>query len=332
LHDSPSGRAAGDALTSVYRAADRFVGDIIAATEPSSVIVFSMGGMGPNRSDAASMVLLPELMLRWSLGERRLVVPEEWTRQPGIAPVGDTDATTWSRAWFPGAPAPVEPPSSLPAAARRLGALLAPSVRRRIQRARTQRRLRTLPVGYRDIDWMPAAWYVDRWPEMRAFAVPSFYDGRVRINLRGREAAGIVDVADYDRTCDEIEQCVRDCIDPSTGRSVVESVDRSAGNDPFALGNSLADIVFVWAGCPLAFEHRQLGIIGPVPYRRTGGHTSPYGFASLTGPDVIAGDYGVTSALDVAPTVFELVTGRRHDRLSGQSLVSALSGASTAAR
>jgi hypothetical protein len=268
------------------------------------------------------MVLLPELLLRWSLGERRLEVPAEWSRTPERVPVGDERAVNWSRAWFDGvAPSAAAPRPSLKS---RMLSLFPDAVQRKVRRARQERRDQGLPVGYRDLDWQPACWYADRWPAMRAFALPSFYDGRVRVNLRGREAAGTVAPADYERVLDEIEALARECVDPITGASVVESVERPAGGDPFALDRSLSDLVIVWAGCPLAFHHPHHGAMGPVPYRRTGGHTGPYGFASITGPDLAPGAHGIGAALDVAPTVYELVAGRPAEHLSGTSRVRAL--------
>ena len=50
----------------------------------------------------------------------------------------------------------------------------------------------------------PPMWYLPAWPTMRAFALPSFSEGYVRINVKGRDAAGIVEPADYDRVYDEI--------------------------------------------------------------------------------------------------------------------------------
>jgi predicted AlkP superfamily phosphohydrolase/phosphomutase len=46
---------------------------------------------------------------------------------------------------------------------------------------------------------------------MPAFALPSFYDGRIRINLRGRERRGIVDPSRYEQTCAELETLLREC-------------------------------------------------------------------------------------------------------------------------
>jgi predicted AlkP superfamily phosphohydrolase/phosphomutase len=305
LHALPSARAAGEGLVDVYRATDRLVGDLVAATDPTTVVVFSMGGMGPNHSDAASMVGLPELLLRWSLGEARLDVPTEWASVPDQVPIGDEARVRWSRDWFRDV-APAAPPPSRSRAAR-VGALLPAAVREPLQRVRAERRRAHLPPGHHDLDWQPATWYADRWPAMRAFALPSFYDGRIRVNVRGREGAGVVDAVDYARVCDELEALVRECVDPRTGAGVVASVERPGGDDPMTVGSSFADLVVEWTGGPLALRHPVHGTIGPVPYRRTGGHTGPFGFVSITAPGVAPADLGVASAHDVAPTIAELL-------------------------
>jgi hypothetical protein len=86
------------------------------------------------------------------------------------------------------------------------------------------------------------------------------------------------------------------------------------------MGATEADLIFVWNG-PLAFEHPALGRIGPVPFRRTGGHTGPYGMAYLRGPDIAAGDRGVRSSFDVAPTVIGLLGEPVPHGTSGTSLL-----------
>jgi predicted AlkP superfamily phosphohydrolase/phosphomutase len=52
---------------------------------------------------------------------------------------------------------------------------------------------------------------------MRAFAVPSYYDGQIRLNLRGRERDGLVEPSRYEATCREIEALLRECRNPLTG-------------------------------------------------------------------------------------------------------------------
>lgn len=160
---------------------------------------------------------------------------------------------------------------------------------------------------------------------MRAFALPSLYDGRVRINLRGREASGLVDPADYDAVCDEIEQLARDCVDPRTGEGVVRLIERpSRGRDPRDLPGGSADVVISWHGGAFGLRHPVHGLVGPVPYRRTGGHTGPHGFASVSAPGVIGGEHGVRSAFDVAPTIVDLLGAPPVDGLSGSTFLDAV--------
>jgi predicted AlkP superfamily phosphohydrolase/phosphomutase len=324
LHSHPSAPAAAEALRNLYEAVDRFVGATIDAVDPAVVILFSMGGMGPNRSDTQSMVLLPELVFRWATGERALEPPAEWTAVPGALPDPGGDRVAWQRDWYPSLQ-PDEPRVDV----RRAVNLLPSSARRWVQSTRSARRARSRPSGFQDLAWQPAKWYQPRWPEMRAFAMPTFYDGRIRVNLRGREATGIVDPADYTQVCDELEALVRDCVDPRTGESVVALVERiEPGRDPLTLDGEEADIALVWSSSTAAFDHPVHGLIGPVPFRRTGGHTSPYGFASLVAPNVIPGDYGVGSSFDVAPTIVELLGAPPLEGMSGTSLQHRWEGAS----
>ena len=247
--------------------------------------MFSLGGMGSNHSDVASMALLPELLLRWSSGERLLEVPDVWAAEPGQVPLATGGDASWQRTWYPRVSANVAR-----GPVRALARVLPGPVRRSLKRVRAAAQARRdLPTGYQDLEWQPAAWYQPWWSRMRAFALPSFYDGRVRINLAGRERDGIVDVADYDRVCDEIEALVRDCRDPRTGEPIVAEVERCAGSaDPRALGSSASDLVVVWSAGAAALEHPVYGVVGPLPYRRTGGHTGPFGFAFVDAPDVRA--------------------------------------------
>jgi predicted AlkP superfamily phosphohydrolase/phosphomutase len=140
---------------------------------------------------------------------------------------------------------------------------------------------------------------------MRAFALPSYNDGRVRVNLRGRESQGCVDIDEYESLLDEIEELLRSCRDPSTGDSLVRSVDRPL-DDPLIATDDSADLIVHWHGASFALEHEQLGRIGPVPARRTGGHTNPYGAVFVSGPDVEPVDLGELSPFDLLPTAFEL--------------------------
>ena len=50
---------------------------------------------------------------------------------------------------------------------------------------------------------------------MPAFALPSYYDGRIRINLAGREGRGVLAVSQYESVRKEIGTLLRECRDPA---------------------------------------------------------------------------------------------------------------------
>ncbi|MGH7830438.1 MAG: alkaline phosphatase family protein, partial [Candidatus Binatia bacterium] len=173
------------------------------------------------------------------------------------------------------------------------------------------------------IDWMPASRYQDHWHSMSAFALPSFYDGRIRINLAGRERMGAVPVSRYDTVCDEIEAVLRECRDPATGEGVVDCIERAKDRDPLTLGPTESDLVVVWKGTACALDHPILGRVGPVPFRRPGGHTGRFGMAYLYNAGIEAGDRGIRSSFDVVPALIELLGESVPPGLSGTSLKSA---------
>lgn len=311
LHDHASAAPAAKGLAEVYRECDRLVDELIAATEPRSVLVFSMGGMGANNSDTPSMVLLPELVYRWATGNTMLDVPREWADDPTLVPV-IPEGQNWNAALAGCYPA--TPGRSTTAHTSRVPT----SVRRLAKRLLNGARPASPTLS---LEWVPASRYRSQWAAMRAFALPSFYDGRVRVNLRGREPAGIVDLADYADVCDELEAVLRDCRDPRTGESVVDNVQRPGTSDPLALGNTDADLTVAWRGPACAFEHPELGLIGPAPFRRTGGHTGPFGFAYVSGERTDSGDGGIRSAFDVCPTIAALLGVTLPPGLDGTSLL-----------
>jgi predicted AlkP superfamily phosphohydrolase/phosphomutase len=318
LHQLPSARPAGEALRAVYRATDRLVADLVAAFPDAAAVVFSMGGMGPNRSDAASMFLLPELLHRHAFGRPLMEQPEEWSAAPGGVPLLGRD-DDWSERVNARIPLPDCPPSQgllRRALSRAVPEPWKDAVRRAIGHSDAE-------PPRSEIGWMPATRYRPHWPAMRAFALPSFYDGRVRINLAGRERQGNVAAADYAAACDEVEMLVRACRDPRTGEGVVDFVERPAeGRDPLRLGATESDLVFVWNG-PIAFDHPTLGRVGPIPFRRTGGHTGRFGMAYLHDAGLDAGDHGVRSSFDVVPTLFDLLGVATPRGQSGASLLPA---------
>jgi predicted AlkP superfamily phosphohydrolase/phosphomutase len=150
-------------------------------------------------------------------------------------------------------------------------------------------------------------------------SLPSYYDGQIRLNLKGRESKGIVAPEDYDLVCDEVEALLRECRDPQTGDPVVGAVERF--DRPMERGKFQADMMIDWRGFPLGLVHPRLGQIGPIPYKRTGGHTGATGVAWFHGAGFKPGSHGTRSAFDVVPTAIEMLGRRVPAQLSGASFL-----------
>jgi len=310
LHGLPSAAPAAEGMRAVYQAVDRLVGELTAAFPEAITVVVSMGGMGPNRSDAASMLLLPELMYRHAHGRPLFqpgpTLPPAFAGGPPLLSPDGPTWDTWARRGFPRS----APPSRLERLWSRVRAPFMPADPWLARKALVS-----------EVDWMAARAYQPHWPGMRMFALPSFYDGRVRINLQGRERDGRVAPVDHAAAVQEVETLLHECVDPLTGDGVVDFFEYPSSRDPQRVGPTESDLVVVWKGMPLGLEHPRLGRIGPVPFRRTGGHTGPHGVACVAGDGIAAGERGIASSFDVVPTLLDLLGKPRPAQMSGHSLL-----------
>jgi predicted AlkP superfamily phosphohydrolase/phosphomutase len=323
LHHLPSAGPAGAGLRAVYHAVDRLIGALSAAFPDAVPVVFSMGGMGPNKTDLQSMLLLPEVLYRQAFGSTFFRQQQEWGwRGDGSPVLLSADDDDWEVRIATGFPKPPPAPESQ---FRRFASRVLPRPAKtliRRMKARSARPESQAGPLRQSLDWMPAAMYQPHWKFMPAFALPSSHDGRVRVNLVGREAHGRVRVENYRQVLEEVERLARDCSNPATGESAVDFVEYPAPRDPRALATTQADLIIVWKDSATCFEHPTLGRVGPVPYRRTGGHTGPYGMAYIRADDRPAGDHGIRSSFDVVPTIIDLMGQAPLRWVSGASLFS----------
>lgn len=297
LHGAPSAPAARDALRSVYVAIDGLVGELLRAVPDAAVMVFAMHGMGANHADVPAMLLLPELLYRSAFG-KPYAQAKAWPLQAGGVPVLGEDEV-WDRAMQ----AVVPWPRSRAGLDRLFG-------------RRAARRGRALADT---LAWMPAARYAPFWPQMPAFALPAYYDGQIRLNLAGREAAGQIRRDDYRARRQAVAGLLTACRDPSSGAGVVSEIvfpDKS----PDQIGPTEADMHVLFGSNVLGLSHPALGTIGPFPPRRTGGHTGGEGFLLVDAPGVAAGAKGSASAFDVVPTILDLLGRTPGREISGVSL------------
>ena len=244
LHRCVSSGAARAGLIGVYEAADRMLGRMLDEFPDAAILAFSPSGMGRNFSDVSAMLLLPELLYRHCTGKVGFTPDPSWsldgTGSPDLIPTEN-----WSRTV---------------------------NKRLRVRPALVRRVWRRLMGPGTDLFWMPAARYHSAWPAMQAYATPAFYDGRIRINLEGRESRGVVPTSRYEQVLKEMADLVRECRDPITGDQLDVEIDLREG-DPRERDMTDADLFVRFKKDYYAFRHDRLGLIGPAPCRRPGGHT-----------------------------------------------------------
>lgn len=311
LTAAPTRTLATDRLHEVYREVDRAIGRLIECFPAgTTVVVCTLHGMELNHYDVPSMVLLPELLYRASFGRKMLhatngrawrkagcpiIVPESWEKWNDYLMACRGESTwEWFRHQFRRTSRRLRRPD------RKIERLSVPIL------PETELSPEEIGVPRESIEWQVTCWYRKYWPKMRAFAVPVFYDGRVRINLEQREADGIVPQSEYAAACDWVEQLLSECRNPRTGGPVVQEIQRTRTHDFTSLDGQDSDLVVVWEPGIDALEHPRHGMIGPFPWRRTGGHTDR-GFAYFVGAGIAAGDYGQQEALDMTPTLQALM-------------------------
>ncbi|UHD15867.1 hypothetical protein [Thiocapsa bogorovii] len=326
MHAHPSASVAAKALKEICQAADAVIGGLMNAVDDAEVLAFSIGGMGANASDVQTMALLPELLYRHSTGSSLLETPQAWRTDPdAVLDIPEEDGwgggrRNWYR-WYPSLAPRTRSSSLLRRIGRKLVRPLKGSAPKSPHHHAPQDAAQVLEPLQPEVEWLPVVRYRSFWPRMKAFALPSYFDGRIRLNLAGRESRGQVALEDYEATRDEIEDVLRACRDPRTDAPAVAAIRRKEIKDPLKLNSSDADLEVVWGTIATAIEHPSLGVIGPVPFRRTGGHTGPYGFAFLAAQQIASGDHGVRSSFDLTPTVCDLVGQTVRGPLSGRSLL-----------
>ncbi|MCA1991835.1 MAG: nucleotide pyrophosphatase, partial [Coleofasciculus sp. S288] len=174
------------------------------------------------------------------------------------------------------------------------------------------------------LSFQPAEWYKPCWPYMKAFALPSFSEGYIRINLKGREARGLVAPSEYEAFCDQLTQKLYRLTDARTGTPMVKEIIRTRQN-PTDSNPKLpdADLVVIWQEeyATDVVDSPDVGRIGPVPHVRTGSHRSE-GFIFAQGQGIEPGISLPTShALDVTPTILSLMGAPIPDYFDGKPLL-----------
>jgi hypothetical protein len=306
-----------DPVLSTYKQVDAAIGETLAAApQDANVLCFSVHGMAANFTDLLSMAVLPELLYRFHYG-KAAIAPGKGGSTPGsivTKPIRNSwHGEVWSQVYEPNP----------------LKKLFRTWTHKKFLRGQKHGLLSPYSLLDEPIEqelamgWMPSMWYSPLWPEMKAFALPAFTNGHIRINLQGRDRDGVVDSSEYHALCDELSEILYDLTDARTGGKIVQQVVKTRTN-PLDRDPKLpdADLVIIWQE-PITdvVDSSRLGRVGPLTHCRAGGHKGQ-GFLLGKGPDIPQGfELPPGETVDLAPTILNLMNAEIPEYLDGKNLL-----------
>lgn len=315
----------GDMMLEVFEAMDRAIAGILEkAPADAQIVLFSAHGMGANVMDIPSMIFLPEFLFRFNFPGKMGLAPGKVgdPLKPAITGRHPREEGWASALWntkYESNPLKSFLRQNLPSRYfDRIEPLFGTA-----QGPEPMSPFKLFHQGQPQC-FQPAVWYKHLWPQMKAFAIPTFSEGYIRINLQGREPNGIVSPAEYNSLCDEIIEKLYRLRDARTGQAMVKGIlktRQSATDQDPKLPD--ADIVVTWQEeCVTdTVDSPDVGRIGPVPYTRSGSHRAD-GFLVVRGPGI---DAGTTlpdgHSLDLAPTVLSLMDAAIPQHFEGKPLL-----------
>ena len=306
-----------DPVLATYKRIDKAIGEILTeAPQDANVLCFSVHGMAANFTDLLSMAVLPELLYRFNFPGKVAIGAGKLGKTPPpmvTKPIRNSWAgEIWSQIYEPN---PIKK-------------LFHTWTHKKFLRGKKHGLLSPYslldePIEQElDMAWMPSMWYSSLWSEMKVFALPAFTNGHIRINLKGRDRDGKVDAAEYNALCEQITALLYELQDGRNGNAVVKQVVRTRSN-PLDTNPKLpdSDLVVLWNE-PITdvVDSPQLGRIGPLTHCRAGGHKSQ-GFIMAKGTDIPARlDLASPEAVDLAPTILDLIGAPLPSYLDGHPL------------
>lgn len=145
------------------------------------------------------------------------------------------------------------------------------------------------------------------WARTRAFSLPTDQHGWIRINLRGRESAGIVALKEYDETCQRLEDLLHG-LRTEDGKPLVDQISRTA-IDHEATSSRLPDLVVHWSDAAFIESARIEGSATKVRLigkKFTGQHAAD-GFCILSGRTDVCANEDVLHARDMHLLITKLL-------------------------
>ena len=147
------------------------------------------------------------------------------------------------------------------------------------------------------------------WSRTRVFRMPTFGNSYLRVNLAGREPAGVVSPgAQYEALLSNLAAQFRALINPETGEPAVEDVYFPARQLRGPKAAELPDVAIVWnSHHPIdAVTSEAIGTIAGRQERERSGNHRPEGFALFRGPSFATGrGEHPGDARQLAPAILE---------------------------
>ncbi|ACK72953.1 conserved hypothetical protein [Gloeothece citriformis PCC 7424] len=308
-----------DPMLEYFKAVDHSIATILTeAPEDANIIIFSAHGMGENASDVLSSVVLPEFLYRFSFPGKSLVKSQNL----GVKLPKPLTPKNRNLSWFLALYDLKNEPDPLAGVLRSIAKIIPGRFHRNLAQFYKNLSKITGSIHTELFQWHPGDWYKPFWPKMKAFYLPGFSDGYIRINLQGRESKGIVPVADYDAVCNELIKELHLLKDARTGKAIVKKVVRTRSsatdNDPKLPD---ADLVVLWEDWAVdVVDSPTYGRIGPVYFNRSSAHRDR-GFVIAKGPNIHPGSkLAQGHAVDLSATILELMGAPVAKHLDGQCL------------
>ncbi|MCB2076962.1 MAG: alkaline phosphatase family protein [Novosphingobium sp.] len=294
LADRYRDAAGSDFMLDVMREIDTCLGGLLKdAPENTQIVLFSPHGMQANSLDLNLIIFLPEILYRWNTGKAA------FRGMDSSGPVPEPHVR-YTRHWSD-----------------------------EVRDLRTEHGREILNPPLLDandgdpLDWDPSHWFEPLWPTLKAFKLPGYSEGLVRLNVRGRDGPEGIPPEDFAATCDELTEVFEALVDARTGDKLIDRVIRVRA-PPFdgSEGLSPADLIVVWRDdiCTDTIEHPTLGRVGPVPLFRTGGHSTEgfmLGKGSAFGNACRMPDITMT---DVTATLLDLLDVEMPSHIDGRSV------------
>jgi predicted AlkP superfamily phosphohydrolase/phosphomutase len=285
-HDRAASDDVKGAITDIYRAADAALGDIVASMPQDAALwIAAPDGMGVHNGTYLAMTPVLER--------------GEWLARRSLLDAGT------SRGLLLAHLARRAMHRVVPLSARKVLGRAAGATRRRLDAA----------LELADVDWTTT----------RAFELPHEQSSCVRVNLEGREPAGIVSAGAYRGLCEDVAEALSGLVDADTREPAVAGVTVIEDRYGKPVGDVLPDVVVEWRErSSRRLYSSRLGTIDVPPVDRRTGQHRPDGWwiARGGGTGTARLNDERVGTIDVGPSVLSFMGVPVPDHMTGRPVPS----------